>query len=241
MAGNVAPNIVTDGLRLCIDGANIYSYPGVGSTWSDLTTNRNNFSLVNGPTYDSSNGGSILFDGVNDYANITYNSTLSVASSHTIETWFYSTGKGTGAIFDGSGILIRAGQIQDMSYGMNYVYDFQALSYGWWTSPTGFRFILSNTGITAPNKWNQAIVTRDGSTVKFYANGVLDKTYTGETITTNSSWGTYLGGSLTLGLCTGNSSINYKGRIAITRLYSKPLSDLEVLQNFNAHKGRFNL
>ena len=76
MSGNVAPNVVTNGLVVCLDGANLYSYPSSGTLWSDLTGNRNNFTLINGPTYDTSNGGSILFDGVNDYANITYNPTL---------------------------------------------------------------------------------------------------------------------------------------------------------------------
>ena len=59
--------IVTDGLALCLDAANSKSYPGSGSTWTDLSGNGNNATLTNGPTYSSANGGSIVFDGVNDY------------------------------------------------------------------------------------------------------------------------------------------------------------------------------
>ena len=54
--------MVTDGLVLCLDAANTKSYPGSGTTWSDLIES-NNGTLVNGPTYSSADGGSIVFDG----------------------------------------------------------------------------------------------------------------------------------------------------------------------------------
>jgi hypothetical protein len=66
MALSHSPRIVTDGLVLCLDAANKRSYPGAGTTWIDLTANKNNGTLVNGPTFDSANGGSIVFDGTND-------------------------------------------------------------------------------------------------------------------------------------------------------------------------------
>ena len=59
--------IVTDGLVLCLDAANPKSYPGSGTTWTDLSGNGNNGTLVNGVGYNSDNGGSLSFDGVNDY------------------------------------------------------------------------------------------------------------------------------------------------------------------------------
>jgi hypothetical protein len=249
MSGNVAPKIVTKGLVLCLDGANVYSYPKTGTAWSDLTTNRNNSTLINGPTYDSSNGGSLLFDGINDFANITYNSTLSVANAHTLESWFYATGRGTNSIFDGSGHLMRAGQIEDSQFQLNYIYDYGAIGYLWFRSFNGnpypsagsFTFLGSPNYVAMPNKWNMATVARNGSTVKIYVNGVLVSTYTGQTISSNPSWITYLGGSLTLGRTTGNPYINYKGKIAVSRIYNRALSDSEVLQNFNALKGRFGL
>lgn len=248
MAGNVAPNIVTDGLVLGLDAANLASYPGTGATWSDLTINRNNFSLLNGAVYDSSNLGNILFDGINDYANITYNSTLSVPNAHTVECWFYPTGRAQGAIFDGAGTLMRAGQVEDMMFTLNYVHDFGALAYGWFRSNTGnpypaagsFNFIGTPNNVVAANRWNLATATRDGSTIKVYANGVLALTVTGSSLPSNPSWITFLGGSLTMGRCTGNASINYQGKIATARIYNRALSESEVFQNFNAHRSRFN-
>ena len=61
------PNIVRDGLVFAVDAANPTSYPGSGTIWKDQTVNQNNGTLTNGPTFDSGNGGSIVFDGSNDY------------------------------------------------------------------------------------------------------------------------------------------------------------------------------
>ena len=67
MSGSISRKLVTDGLILYIDAANSKSYPDSGTTWFDLTSNNNNGVLTNGPTFDSANGGSIVFDGVDDY------------------------------------------------------------------------------------------------------------------------------------------------------------------------------
>ena len=59
--------IVQDGLVLNLDAGNTASYPGSGTTWFDLTSNNNDGTLINNPTFDSTNGGSIVFDGIDDY------------------------------------------------------------------------------------------------------------------------------------------------------------------------------
>ena len=65
-----SPRIVTDGLVFCVDAGDKMSYPGAGTTWTDLSKNRNNGTLINGPTFDSANGGSISLDGSNDYISV---------------------------------------------------------------------------------------------------------------------------------------------------------------------------
>jgi len=80
------PNIVTDGLVLHLDAANAKSYPGTGTTWSDLSGNGNGGTLINGPTFDSGNNGSIVFDGVNDYAS-SNNSLGNGWNEITVSTW----------------------------------------------------------------------------------------------------------------------------------------------------------
>ena len=62
---NFGPSIITDGLVFAVDAANPSSYPGSGTIWKDQTVNQNNGTLTNGPTFDSGNGGSIVFDGSN--------------------------------------------------------------------------------------------------------------------------------------------------------------------------------
>ena len=66
MAFSYSPKIVTDGLVFAVDAANKKSYPGSGTTWTDLAGS-NDGTLTNGPTFDSGNGGSIVFDGSDDY------------------------------------------------------------------------------------------------------------------------------------------------------------------------------
>ena len=83
MAGRIAyyGNIVKDGLVLDLDAAKKDSYPGTGTAWNDISGNRNNGTLTNGPTFNSSNGGSIVFDGTNDYINTVTATSLGIKSA----------------------------------------------------------------------------------------------------------------------------------------------------------------
>ena len=69
MASKSGPDIIEDGLVLCLDAASKRSYPGTGTVWTDLTGS-NNGTLTNGPTFNADNGGGIVFDGTNDYIDI---------------------------------------------------------------------------------------------------------------------------------------------------------------------------
>lgn len=82
-----------NGLVLCLDAGNTKSYPGSGTTWTDLSGRGNTGTLTNGPTYSSANGGSIVFDGTNDYVSTNYTQTS--VTGYTIDVWFKSTDTGT--------------------------------------------------------------------------------------------------------------------------------------------------
>ena len=71
-----SPKIVTNGLVLCLDAGNTKSYPGSGTAWTDLSGRGNNGTLTNGPTYSSTNGGSVVFDAVDDYVTVPHNRIL---------------------------------------------------------------------------------------------------------------------------------------------------------------------
>jgi hypothetical protein len=86
------PNIVRDGLVFAVDAANPTSYPGSGVIWKDQTINQNDGTLINGPTFDSANGGSIEFDGVNDYViGNALNSGGGSGTSQSYSIWFNAT------------------------------------------------------------------------------------------------------------------------------------------------------
>ena len=81
--------LVSDGLILYLDAARTSSYPGTGTTWTDLTGNGNNGTLVNGVGYSADNGGALVFDGSNDY--VTLGSTLNATAQGTISFWIKLT------------------------------------------------------------------------------------------------------------------------------------------------------
>ena len=91
MATIYNPNIVTDKLVFCLDAANTKSYPGSGTDWKDLSSQGNNGTLTNSPTYvPNSNGGYFDFDGTNDYinANTALPDSFFLGNS-TISFWIY--------------------------------------------------------------------------------------------------------------------------------------------------------
>lgn len=91
MALNHSPKIVTNGLVLYLDAANQKSYPGSGTTWTDLSGNGNTGTLTNGPTFSANNNGGIVFDGANDYVSISNSSSLNITGRNiTIEVIFKS-------------------------------------------------------------------------------------------------------------------------------------------------------
>jgi hypothetical protein len=97
MALNYGPTLVTDGLVLALDAADINSYPGTGTAWYDVSGGGNNSTLVNGPTFNSGNGGNIVFDGTNDYATtFTTPSSLQGDPNFTVCAWMKRTANAGG-------------------------------------------------------------------------------------------------------------------------------------------------
>jgi hypothetical protein len=216
--------IVTDGLVLNVDAGFTPSYPRNGTTWYDVK-GTSNVILTNGPTFNSSNGGSVVFDGTNDYS--IGSVSLVLTNSVTIESWIYPTNY---PISEGGFILSNLG------YYLEYGTDGKLKSYFYGLSSEGYH--LSNSTVPL-NTWSyvNTIRDKDNNTILFYINGVLDRTLTGIT----GSISNVRGGSVAQ--IGGYSSSGYKfnGRLSNVRLYNRALSATEVLQNYNAQKGRFGL
>jgi hypothetical protein len=226
MSVYAGPNTVESGLILALDAGNNKSYPGTGTTWTDLSSNLNNGTLINGPTFSSSNGGSIVFDGVDDTTIVTDSNSLDLSSAITIETWIYPT-KSTGVqnVISKSNSTNNNGYIfprTDNAWAAVIFY----LHIGGWTT-------LSATW-PGLNIWTHTAATYDGSNMIVYINGLQanSKAQSG-TIATNVN-------NLTLG---DQPSYNefYGGRLAKGLIYNRALTAAEILQNFNATRGRFGV
>lgn len=224
MAGRIIPKIVTDGLVLYLDAANPKSFVNGNTVWNDLSNTNNNCVLTNGPIYNSSNGGNILFDGVDDRI-YSFNNQFPISSSKTIDVWFRTTSTN------------RQGLCGTRDGQNGWVFTINRTSSGRLTYfHTASGVAEFDAGITI-NVWINAVVSHDSNTgiAKLYVNG-------------NTVGSTNVGAitSTTLKGVVGDEdgvspSTPFKGNISITKIYNKVLSDTEVLQNYNATKKRFGL
>jgi hypothetical protein len=224
------PPIVTDGLVLCLDAANPLSYPGSGTTWNDLSGQGNSGTLINGPTFNSSNGGSLVFDGADDYAR--FNSGLYGRISFSLEYWFYQNSIESfsqemfTSDYTNSGNTSNPG-IEIYSSGTTLYF---RSNYNNGTRP-------ATTTISA-QVWNHvvAVCTVDSS-ITLYLNGVE-----GNSNIPSNPYITWNNEPLNLGAITGYSIlIPFSGKISIGKIYNRALSASEVLQNYEATKTRFGL
>jgi hypothetical protein len=222
-------DIVRSGLVLDLDAGMNASYNGSGTTWTDLSGNGNNGTLTNGPTYSSANGGSIVFDGTNDFINIPDSSLLTSTSALTINCWVRATafsgaiiGKGTSDSNEEYCVLMLS----------SFLY-FDVGGGGPYAQPS-YTF---NT-----NTWYNIccvhLRTAETSSLLCYVNGVsLNNSTINPTSTPNDN---------SLPVSIGSrfyNSINspFNGNIAQVSIYNRALTAAEISQNFNALKHRFGL
>jgi len=216
-------NIVTNGLVLYLDAANYLSYTSGSTTWRDLSPSNISGSLINGPTFSSTNAGSIVFDGVDDYvaSNISSNIQENVG---TCCCWVKTSTPGSSF----RGIIVK-----QQGWGL-FVVDGIFSTYDWGNSATRSTGVNISTGM-----WNYVAMSftdisgTPSNNASLYLNGSLllvttiQKTSPGSTVT------------LASGSPGGSQFLN--GNIASTQIYSRALTASEVLQNYNATKARFGL
>jgi len=223
MALGHGPRVITDGLVLALDAADVSSYPGSGTTWTDLSGNGNNGTLVNGPTYSSSNGGCIDFDGSNDTVHFEYD----LRSNWTYECWVNKDSKNNFS-FLGQGI-------PGTRTGLHIVMYNNLLRFGMYFNDTDVVGLYSNT---STGIWYHYAFTYNHSTFlkEIYRNGVQ---LTGTPLQTQTS---YLGtGTVRIGAQYSSGSPYADGKIASSKLYNRVLTSQEIQQNFNALRGRFGI
>ena len=220
-----SPKIVTDGLVLCLDASDGKSYSGSGTTWTDRSGNTNNVTLVNGVGFGSNNGGVLTFDGVNDRATA---GNFFNYQAFTINLWVNpgSTQAQYADILDNNHTGAQNWVLQQNSTNQNQ-YNFLVLGASAQNSATG------NFNLTA-GVWVNLTFTYDGTKVRGYNNGVLFATGGALGTTIN-----YSNQSFNIGRWGGGGRY-WEGEYGSLHAYNAALTAAEVLQNYNATKGRFS-
>jgi len=215
--------IVTDNLLINLDAANTQSYPGSGTTWNDISGNGNNGTLINGPTFNSSNGGSIVFDGVDDIVTTTYVST----NTYTFSAWFK-----TNVVSSGYRNIIS---IPSSNYAL-ILLDANTSNLGFWAPDNTLNGSNLSTPTISTNTWYNVVFVREGNSItggyKAYLNGILYGN--ANTVTWSTTEGLSVGGR-------ADAPQPLNGNISQVLIYNRALSSNEITQNFNALKGRFGL
>ena len=218
-----AASVVTTGLQLYLDAGNASSYPGSGTAWTDLSGNNRDGTLTNGPTYSGTNGGSIVFDGSNDYVQCSGSLTVTAA---TFVTWI----KRNGSQGQYDGILFSRGA---NTTGMNFQVSNQ-LGYHWNDAGNTYNW---QSGLTIPNlTWCMIAVSVTSTAATAYLCQTSGTTTATNTVNHSSS---NLNDIKLAQDDAGNRFFN--GNIAIAQLYNIALSAGEISQNFEADRARFGV
>lgn len=235
MGLNHSPRIVTSGLVMCLDAANIKSYPGSGNTWFDISGNGNDVTLFNSPTFSNN---ALVFNGSNTYGVTVNNLDLSTSDKISIFINTKTTATTTQMIlehstnfnsFNSFGALTGpdnnpVGTIEfvDRNQGYNVLYTSNTVNDGNW-------FTFAATSDRSLDGNSQGLV---------YRNGALNSTLSPTLRTDNSgNYGSY---KLYIGSRAG-TILYYAGAISNIMIYNRVLTPTEIQQNFNAFRGRFGL
>ena len=231
MAYFTGPNIVIDGLKFAVDAGSGRSYPGSGTSVTDLVGTSTG-TLTNGVGFNSGNGGAFTFNGSNQYITVPNNTELNTPLGATFDIWIYPTAFGE---FLSRGTS-DSGSTPDnprffISSGGNLYFD--------WSRAGVDTYVDTVASVVTYNAWNNIVGTATpGQQLRVYVNGV------------EPSYGTVANTMPTPIQNTANPLViggvtwiprYITGKIAVVKLYNKTLSSAERLQNYNAQKSRFGL
>lgn len=220
MATLYSPKIVTDGLVMYLDAANPRSYPRSGTAWNDISGNNITGTLTNGPTFDSTSGGSFVFDGTDKFVQTSINTTL---TAMTLMGFI----KRNGNQVEYTGIFYSRGTA---ATGLGFFSTQNDLSYTWNDLSTTFLF---DSNLLIPNnQWCMVAVSVTSTAATLYVNTT--------SVTNSTSHPSTTIDDLKIGK-DESSTRRFNGNIANVMLYNRALSATEVLQNFNATRNRFGI
>lgn len=229
------------GMVLWLDAGDTDSYPGTGTTWTDLTNPANNGTLVLNVTYTADDGGALVFPnpntgvGTTSYVRMNRVTEFMPTTAVTVEQWLYpddwtpATGQQTISNTQGGGyaVSIRNGGIDFIVYA------------------GGSYRVGELSDASGLSGWNHIAATFDGRYARMYVNGVLADIVTDVgstvTITYNATNGLFIGAEAGSSATVPDQVQSYEGKIATTAVYNRALSAAEVLRNYNSDRSRFGV
>ena len=238
MAISYNPSIVRSGLVLCLDAGNTKSYPGSGTTWTDLSGNGKSGTLTNmdGTNFNSTNLGSLTFDGSNEQVSIDNSyTTVSLptgSSPRTLITCF----KGTSSFGGYKHILHYGTNSTNQAYGIAILNGY--LNNHTWSGNSNF----SNFALSLNQIYWVAVTYNDSASPRnrFFVNGIFGTTGYGQGKTSDYSINTGTAYGLKVGARIANAEY-LTGNVYLSMVYNRVLTDAEVQQNFNATRSRFGI
>jgi hypothetical protein len=214
-------NIVTSNIQLSYDAGFYNSYNGTGTSVIDLSGNNRTGTLTNGPTFNSSGVASFDFAGTDDY--ISVSNFMGNTSTFSVSHWIYLNDTQSVRTIFSNYSTSGNGWVTGIRDDISNVFKFYL----------GSSHLYSNTTLLN-NTWYHVAVTYNNGNPKIYINGVLDAS-SSDTIVFGSSWfGNDIGR-------LGNGSQYFNGKITALQVYTSALTAQQILQNYNAQKGRFGL
>lgn len=234
---NVPVILVTSGLGLFLDAGNSASYTGTGTTWTDLSNNNNNGTLVNGPTFSSLNNGSIVFDGVNDYVTLPTNLLKhETGNPFTFSIWFKTSS---------TGIILGQQESATPGGAGGYVPAIYVASNGTLNTSCFWGGDVNNRAATSSavndGNWKNITVTFSSGSHISYLNGSSYSTFTKTQTSYATNYNYFLGSGNAASWPNAPASAYLNGNIANILYYNRALSQNEITQNFNAFRGRYGI
>lgn len=245
MPASNGPNIVTDGLILCLDAGNRESYQGNGPTWANLISDLISGSLVSSPTWSQSNLGFFSFNGTNQRIELTTSPILQFTNTqaYTISAWVNWSVSSTSVIdaIYNYGIATSNFRGYYLSLDDSGAVGTNCVFFDYYDG-TNFKGVQTPNNSVTKGAWTNVVATCDTSNtsagMRIYINGTSAATTTRVGAGTPASID-YSG--LTANVGSRQNSNYFTGNIALFSVYNRALSVSEVSQNFNALRSRYGV